>query len=139
MNKQDEEEVVALATPPVKPFGELIDSMYELRTEREKLSSAAKKIGEKLEILEAEIIARLDSDAMTMGRGRAASATLTEVDVPKVDDWDEFYKYIGENEAYHLLQRRPSSAACRETIESGETIDGVGIFTKRAISLRKIT
>jgi len=28
MNEQDQEEEVALATPPVKPFGSLIDSMY---------------------------------------------------------------------------------------------------------------
>jgi hypothetical protein len=139
MNEHDEAEKTATELPPVKPFGELIDGMYELRNEREKLTSAAKKIGEKLVTLEAEIIARLDSDAMTMGRGREASATLTEVEVPKVDSWDDFYAYIGENEAYHLLQRRPSSAACRETIESGEEIAGVGIFTKRSISLRKIT
>ena len=139
MKEQDQEEETALAPPPVKPFGALIDSMYALRNEREKLTTAAKKIGEELSVLEAEIIARLDTDEMTMGRGKAASATLTEVDVPKVDSWDDFYKYIGENEAYHLLQRRPSSAACRETIESGETIDGVGIFTKRSISLRKLT
>ena len=70
---------------------------------------------------------------------QAASAILTETVVPKIDDWDEFYSYIQENEAFHLLQRRPSTAACRETLEAGEQIAGVSTFTKRAISLRKIT
>ena len=32
-----------------------------------------------------------------------------------------------------------STAAARETLEAGENISGVSTFTKRAISLRKIT
>jgi len=119
-------------------FGSLIDEMYAVRTERQGLEAQAKKLGEKLDAMQARIINRLDLDETTMSRGRAASATLTETVVPKVEDWDGFYKYILENEAFHLLQRRVSSAAARETLEAGEVIDGMSTFTKRAISLRKL-
>lgn len=119
-------------------FGSLIDEMYAVRTKRQELEAESKKLGEQLEKMTAAIINRLDIDETTMSRGKAASATLTETVVPKVDDWDAFYKYLAENEAFHLLQRRVSSAAARETIEAGEVIDGVSTFTKRAISLRKI-
>jgi hypothetical protein len=120
-------------------FGSMIDEMYELREEMQGYTSKAKKLKEQMDILEAAIINRLDVDETTMSRGKAASAILTETVVPKIDDWDEFYSYIQENEAFHLLQRRPSTAACRETLEAGEQIAGVSTFTKRAISLRKIT
>ena len=120
-------------------FGAMIDEMYEIRTQKQALESKAKKFGEQMKLLEASIITRLDEDETTMSRGKAASAILTEQEVPKVEDWDEFYKYIQENEAFHLLQRRVSTAAARETLEAGETICGVSTFTKRAISLRKIT
>lgn len=120
-------------------FGAMIDEMYEIRTQKQALESEAKKFGEQMKRLEASIITRLDEDETTMSRGRTASAILTETVVPKVDDWDGFYQYIQENEAFHLLQRRVSSAAARETLEAGETIAGVSTFTKRAISLRKLT
>lgn len=120
-------------------FGAMIDEMYKLREEMQGYTSKAKKLKEQMDLLESAIINRLDIDETTMSRGKAASAILTETVVPKIDDWDEFYNYIQENEAFHLLQRRPATTACRETLEAGEQIAGVSTFTKRAISLRKIT
>jgi len=133
----DTEEEVEEKQP--QSFGSMIDEMYQLREEMQGYTSKAKKLKEQMDVLEAAIINRLDVDETTMSRGKAASAILTEVDVPKIDDWDAFYEYIQENEAFHLLQRRPSTAACRETLEAGEQIAGVSTFTKRSISLRKIT
>lgn len=120
-------------------FGAMIDEMYQLREQKQGLESQAKKLKEQMDLLESAIINRLDVDETTMSRGKTASAILTETVVPKIDDWDEFYSYILENEAFHLLQRRPATTACRETLEAGEQIAGVSTFTKRAISLRKIT
>lgn len=136
-NNPQEEEV---EVNPLKAltFGKLIDGMYELRTKKQAKEKEAKALGKELEAMEMEIINRLDTDETTMGRGKVATAILTETEVAKVEDWDEFYEYIGENEAYHLLQRRPATPACRETINAGDKIGGVSIFTKRAISLRKI-
>ena len=133
----DTEEAVEAKQP--QSFGSMIDEMYQLREEMQGYTSKAIKLKEQMDVLEAAIINRLDVDETTMSRGKAASAILTEVDVPKIDDWDAFYEYIQENEAFHLLQRRPSTAACRETLEAGEQIAGVSTFTKRSISLRKIT
>lgn len=135
-NTAPEEEVGAKQP---QTFGAMIDEMFELRAQKQELESKAKKLKEKMDLLEAAIITRLDKDETTMSRGKQATAILTEQEIPKVDDWDNFYGYIQENEAFHLLQRRPASTACRETLEAGEVIPGVSIFTKRAISLRKIT
>lgn len=118
-------------------FGELVDNMYALRTEKETLISQANKIAETIEKMEVEVLARMDKEGVTMTRGKNAQVILTESEVPKVADWDDFYKYILENEAVHLLQRRIAVPAARETIESGDEIAGVSIFTKRQISLRK--
>jgi len=54
-----------------------------------------------------------------------------------VDDWDLFYEYMLKEEAVHMLQRRISTPAARETILAGDAIPGVSLFTKRQISLRK--
>lgn len=120
-------------------FGELVDNMYALRTEKEELMAAAKKLAESIKLMEVEVMARMDKEGTTMTRGKNAQVILTESDVPQVSDWDEFYEYVLENEAMHLLQRRIAVPAARETIESGDEIAGVSIFTVRQISLRKNT
>ena len=136
---QDQTEASKEGEKQPQSFGSMIDEMYGLRNQKQDYESKAKKIKEQMDVLEIAIINRLDIDETTMSRGKTASAILTEQQIPKVEDWDAFYQYIQENEAFHLLQRRVSTAAARETLEAGETIAGVGTFTKRAISLRKIT
>ena len=101
--------------------------------------AAAKKLAESIKLMEVEVMARMDKEGTTMTRGKNAQVILTESDVPQVSDWDEFYEYVLENEAMHLLQRRIAVPAARETIESGDEIAGVSIFTVRQISLRKNT
>jgi hypothetical protein len=132
-------DIVEAAINPLKAltFGKLIDGMYDLRTEKQAFEAKAKKLGEELELMEAEIIARLDSEDTTMSRGKKAYAILTESQVPNVDDWDAFYAYMIEEEAMHMLQRRIAVPAARETIQAGDTIPGVSMFTKRQIGLRK--
>jgi hypothetical protein len=134
-------EIVEQAINPLKKltFGRLVDGMYELRTEKQSIEAKAKKLGEELELMEAEILARLDAEETTMARGKQATAILTESQVPKVDDWDLFYAYMLEEEAMHMLQRRIAVPAARETIQAGDAIPGVSMFTKRQIGLRKIS
>ncbi len=50
---------------------------------------------------------------------------LKEEVVPKVGDWDSFYQWIKNNDAFFLLHRRVSATAWRDLVESGEIPDGV--------------
>jgi hypothetical protein len=45
--------------------------------------------------------------------------------VPKVVDWNAFYGYIERNQAFHMLERRPSRAAFRELHEAHKLVPGV--------------
>lgn len=128
----NEEEVVAVRT-----LGSLADEMHDLKEEKKALDTRVNKIKESMAALEQELIVLLDAQDSTMSAGRKAQVVLTEVEVPKVDEWDLFYAHIMENEAFHLLQRRPATTACRETLEAGEEIPGMSVFLKRAISLRQ--
>jgi len=136
--EEEGEEQVGVDVTGGRTLGAIIDYMLILRNEAAEHTAAAKKIVEELEALEKAVIERLDKDETTMSRGKTASAILTETPVPKVGNWDSFYEYIKEHDAFHLLQRRTSNPACRETMEAGEEIPGITIFTKRAISLKKI-
>lgn len=131
--------MTATAQLQPQPLGAMIDKFYDLREQKRQTDAESAKISAEMNALEAEILQRLDADASTMSRGSKASAILVEAVVPQVTDWEQFYEYILDNNAFHLLQRRASIAPFREMHEAGEEIPGVSPYNRRTISLRKNT
>lgn len=84
-----------------------------------------------------ELLVRLDEQGMKKASTDDGTASVTEVVLPQVTDWDEVYKHIKETGDFYLLQKRPAAAAFRELHESGQEIPGMEPYTKRSISLRK--
>lgn len=91
--------------------------------------------------------AELDLEFMTLAEAQGEDVTkvaikgvgtvsIEESVVPQAKDWDAFYKFIGRNKYYHLLERRPSVTGCRELWEMGKQVPGVEKFTKRSVKLR---
>lgn len=118
--------------------GAMIDELFELREEYRRLTKAADLIKQDMAELEFALISGLDNIGLQMGRGGKASASVTEQQVPNVTDWDELEKFIYQNEALYLLQRRVSPPAWRELVEAGSDVPGTEAYTKRGISLRKL-
>ncbi len=118
-------------------LGSKIDQLYQLREEYRALNRRIKEIKQAMSDLEDAIIADMDSMELKMTRVGRASATISEVTVPTVEDWDAAYQYILENEAPHLLERRVASTAWRELYEAGELVPGTKPFVRRTLSLRK--
>ena len=122
-----------------KPTGTMIDDMFDLREKKKELEARVKDINEQMTLLEAELMNKLDDEKQTMGRGLSASASITNTEIPMVEDWEEFGQYLIDNDALYLLQRRVAVRAFRELKDAGEVIPGTTTFPKRAISLRKIS
>lgn len=121
-----------------KPTGTMIDDMFNLREDKKKLESQVKEINEQMTLLEAELLQKLDSEKQTMGRGASASASISNTEIPMVEDWESFGQYLIDNDALYLLQRRVAVRAFRELRDAGEVIPGTTTFPKRTISLRKL-
>ena len=126
-----------VAAPP-QSLGSLIDEYYDLRERQREISQEEKELKEEMVALEVRIINLLDADEVTLSRGRRASAGIAESEVPVVEDWDVYSAYILENQALHLLERRPSVSAWRELKDSGEHVPGTRPFIKRSLSVRKV-
>lgn len=124
---------------PTQPqaLNEMIDRYWALYQERKELSAEVKDLGEKLTVLERELIQRMDEVGTDQSRSNVASVSISSEVIPDVEDWDAFYSYIQENTAFYLLQRRPTAKAFQELREAGEEIPGVRPFTKRSISIRR--
>lgn len=126
----------AASTQP--SVGSLIDKLQSLRSKRQLLDDQSKEIAKQEHVLRLELIERLDAEGLDGGRGRKATASISRVTVPSVNDWDKFHNYIRTKKLMHLLQRRPSDAACRELFEMGKSIPGVEPFEKVGINLRSL-
>lgn len=119
------------------PLGDLIDAAKRLDEQRSELTAQAKKLKEEQDRIELLIINALDLDKTTLARGKYATASITESVVPQAYDWEEFTKYVLDNRALHLLDRKPNTGAFRELYDAGQVIPGINAFTKRKLSLRK--
>jgi hypothetical protein len=117
---------------------DLVKRMVEVREERRRIGAADKELVEEWRSLELELLIRLDEQGMEKASVKdVGTASISEVVLPQVIDWDTFYAYMLENEALYLLQRRPAAAAFRELNDSGIAIPGVEPYTQRSIGLRK--
>jgi len=63
---------------------------------------------------------------------------LNRSEVPNVVDWEAYYAYIRDNEAFYLLERRPATTAWREECQLlAGVVPGTEPFTRVSISLTK--
>lgn len=115
----------------------LIEELVGLREEIREVNAHKSDLEKEKEEVELTIMSLLDEQEVTLMRGQHATISISETENAKVEDWDEFEKYIYDNRALYLLQRRPSNPAYRELVKTDGSIPGVISFTKRTINLRK--
>lgn len=88
-----------------------------------------------VESLRDEMIAEMNTAGTDSYKSDLGSIALMRTDVPTVDDWDAFYKFVHSHNAFDLLQRRVSSSAWRDRVEEGENIPGVKKFQKETLRI----
>lgn len=115
---------------------DLMARLFEIRRERAELENRDKELREEFDATKLVLMARADEQGATRIATSDGTAILTEEIVPNIADWDEFYGYIKENDAFHLLQRRVSAGAYREIINNGGEVPGLTPFKKRDVNLR---
>lgn len=138
MSEVKERPSKAKAAPAAKPLtlGKRVDLMWELREKRRALDAESKRLDEEYKAIEQSVIEELKNQGSTRTDGVKATASLSTIVVPQVDDWEAFHKYILRNKYLHLLERRAAAAACRELFEHKGSIPGVTPFPKEGINLR---
>lgn len=121
--------------PQTKPanLGSVIDLYRGLYEQRAALNAEAKELTKQMEAMVPEILGQLDDLGLDSAKGKYANIRIEEKIRPNVKDWDAFYHYIGENDAWFLLERRPTSIAFAEMVKAGEEVPGV-----EAVHLRDI-
>jgi hypothetical protein len=122
----------------------VIRAYMELRVKKETIEAETKErlavVKEKMEKLEAWLKQKADTDGVTSFKTDHGTAFLTTTDFANVENWDAVLKFIQEEGAFDMLEKRVSKAAVRAYIESTKEVPpGVKYGTKLDINIRKPT
>lgn len=99
----------------------LIDQWYLLNQERLELQRQADALEEKEKKLKAEASTLMKQHSVLKIKGSLCDVEIEEgATVPTPRNWELIYKYIQENGAFDLLQRRLSETAVRARWDEGE-------------------
>lgn len=124
-------------TSPPLATSAIIQKMTDIRDERRRIADRDKELVAEWRTLEMELITRYEEQGVQKATTDAGTASITEMVVPQVVDWDAVYEHIKETGDFYLLQKRPAAAAFRELHEGGIEVPGIQPYTKKTISLRK--
>lgn len=118
-----------------KTLGGVADALYKLRAQR----LAAQKVVDQLKAdqiaLEQhafELLAKHDASRAT---GKVGQVSRGEEYLPKIVDWDVFYKYIKRTGQFEFLNRAPNRAAFKERWALGKGVPGTESYGRAKINI----
>jgi len=123
---------------------QVIAAYIKMREKKSRMEAEVKaevaKINEKLMRLEGWLREKADEQGVTSFKTNHGTAFMTTVDFASVADWDAVLKFIKDNDAYDMLERRVSKTAVRGYIEANKSIPaGINYGTKLEVNVRKPT
>lgn len=115
----------------------LVELLWKTREELRVLAEQEKELKTRYDLYKRELLFKLDEQGVSGLKTPVARITITESQVAKLTDWTAFTEYVLNNNAFHLLQKRPAANAIKElTTIQGSTPPGIELLTLRDISLR---
>lgn len=121
-------------------FGLLADALYDKNGEIAQLNAQLKeREGEKRDI-ENKLLGAMQEAGTDIVRGNKATVSISETVRYQIVDTEALFPFIGRKKAFHLFERRLSSAACKEMLESlgGKPIPGVTPYPQTRLNVRKV-
>ena len=120
-----------------KDLGELSSELYELKAEKSELNAKISVLNGSIKLAEAQLLELMVEQKLLKMTDDHHTVYVARQVVPKVVNWDLFYEYIHETNYFHMLEKRPSRLAFRESYEQGQAVPGVDPVLFDEIRTRK--
>lgn len=118
----------------------LVSAYINIRDERDRIVNQQKQALKELELqLEAvsnallEICKENKLEGFRTDFGTVSQITKTEY---WTNDWDSLYKFIKENDAFHLLHKRVNQSGMKEFLEENPDLHPAGLNVDQEYSIR---
>jgi hypothetical protein len=105
--------------------GKLTEDLFNAKNIKSELNKELKLINADIQLIEMSLLEEMGNQKLMKVANANGTVYISRQIVPQVVNWDEFYKYIQDNGYFHLLERRPSRGAFRESYELGQPVPGV--------------
>ena len=109
-----------------------INNLIEVKKQIKDINDQLKGIKEREEEIARDLIRELEQAGIKRMANDSATISVVTENVPDVTDWDEFYGFILEQQAFELLHKRVSATAFREL---SQTQDVPGVQTRELVKL----
>lgn len=118
---------------------ELLDEVEKLDIEAAHANQAARVASEALEGAKQLLMSAMEEQGTDIVRKEGFTVTLNDKERPNVVDWDAFYQYVKRSGNLQLFERRVSSKAYSEIMESRKSkpMPGVNPFKYRTLAVRR--
>jgi hypothetical protein len=121
-----------------------IGAYVKLREKKAQIEHRAKEevrpVVETMDKLEAFLKEQADALGVQSFKTESGTAFLTTAERANVASWDDVLKFILENEAYDMLEKRVNKTAVRAYLEANKAVPpGVNYGTSIEVSVRKPT
>lgn len=120
----------------VKAFLRIRDRRAELKTEWESEDTALKEAQSELQ---AHMLNQMNETGITSFRTKYGTVYRSESIKPAAYDWDAFYKYVAENDAFEALEKRIKTTFVSAYMEqnNGEAPPGVSVIRAYEVNVRR--
>jgi len=95
-------------------------------------------VDQQMKKIEAYLLQQADAQGVTSFKTKSGTAFVTTVDMANVADWDAVLKFVRENDAWDMLEKRVNKNAVRQRIEAAKSVpSGVNWATRLDINVRR--
>ena len=120
-----------------KDLGKLSSELYELKAKKTALNAEISVLNGSIKLVEISILDEMNHQKLLKMADEHHTIYIARQIVPKVVNWDKFYEYIRQTNYFHMLEKRPSRTAFRESFELGQAVPGIDPVTFDEVRTRK--
>lgn len=123
--------------------GRIIAAYLKIRNEKHAYKRAADAVlveyEAKLKRLGAELLDRMNKQKVKNIASDMGTAVRVKQIIPRADDWDRFYRWISENDAFEALERRVKRTFIQDYMEEnkGAIPPGISVMTSFEVVVKK--
>jgi hypothetical protein len=124
-----------------KTAGKMVAAYIKLREAIQAKEDEIKALKEKQALVSASMLDLCSKEDIDSIKTPFGTLTRRVYSSYWTSDWDQMYKFIAENDAYHLLEKRIHNAHMKEFLEENPDALPIGLQSDRkyAVSIRKPT
>jgi hypothetical protein len=124
-----------------KTAGKMVAAYIKLREAIQAKEDEIKALKEKQALVSASMLDLCSKEDIDSIKTPFGTLTRRVYSSYWTSDWDQMYKFIAENDAYHLLEKRIHNTHMKEFLEENPDALPIGLQSDRkyAVSIRKPT